>query len=189
MSNETLTRGSGQLRPSSSDKGEEPWWGSDSGGVRGVFEGPRRLASFWIHVTSLIHTFKETEKVGYTVPSEVFRPLDFFHILLHYSLILKLIKYIFSLINLHTIPHNDKVKILTYISIQTFAMRLEIELRWILFTLIILKLFLQLDWSPPVVNSIELIWFGKAHTCLFKVPQLTVHVRAKTKPWGLRNCP
>jgi hypothetical protein len=23
---------------------------------------------------------------------------------------------------------------------------------------------------------------GKAHTCLYKVPQLAVHVRAKTKP-------
>jgi hypothetical protein len=26
-------------------------------------------------------------------------------------------------------------------------------------------------------------------TCLYKVPQLTVHVIAKTKPWGRRNCP
>uniref|UniRef100_A0A8C7DUJ1 Guanylate cyclase n=1 Tax=Oncorhynchus kisutch TaxID=8019 RepID=A0A8C7DUJ1_ONCKI len=39
---------------------------------------------------------------------KVFRPLDFFHILLRYSLILKLIKLVFSLINLHTIPHSDK---------------------------------------------------------------------------------
>ena len=29
----------------------------------------------------------------------------------------------------------------------------------------------------------------KVHTCLYKVPQLTVHVWAKTKPWGWRNCP
>ena len=41
-------------------------------------------------------------------------------------------------------------------------MRLEIE------PLIILELFLQLDWSPPVVNSIDWTWFGKAHTCLYK---------------------
>jgi hypothetical protein len=64
------------------------------------------------------------------------------------------------LINLHTIAHNDKVKTgflrnvckfiknkkqkyLIYISIQT------------LFPLIILEMFLQLDWSPPVVNSID----------------------------------
>jgi hypothetical protein len=26
--------------------------------------------------------------------------------------------------------------------------------------------------------------FVKAYTCIYKVPQLTVHVRAKTKPWG-----
>jgi hypothetical protein len=43
--------------------------------------------------------------------------------LLHYSLILKCIKSFFSLIKLHTIPHNDKLKTendkLFYISIQT----------------------------------------------------------------------
>uniref|UniRef100_A0A8C8CRM9 Guanylate cyclase n=1 Tax=Oncorhynchus tshawytscha TaxID=74940 RepID=A0A8C8CRM9_ONCTS len=43
---------------------------------------------------------------------KVFSPLDFFHILLRYSLILKWIKLFFSLINLHTIPHSDKVKLL-----------------------------------------------------------------------------
>jgi hypothetical protein len=32
---------------------------------------------------------------------------------------------------------------------------LEIELRCILFPLIILEMFLQLDWSPPVVNLID----------------------------------
>ena len=68
-------------------------------------------------------------------------------------------------------------------------MRLEIELRCILFPLIILEMFLQLDWSPPVVNSIHWTWFGKVHRCLYKVSQLTVRVRAKTKPWGWRNCP
>ena len=61
-------------------------------------------------------------------------------------------------------------------------MRLEIELRCILLPLIILEMFLQLDWSPPVVNSIDWTRYGKAHTCLYKVPQLTVHVRAKPKP-------
>ena len=69
---------------------------------------------------------------------------------------------------------------------RPFAMWLKIELRCILFPLIILEMFLQLDWSPPVVNSIDWTWFGKAHTCLYKVPQLTVHVRAKTKSWGRR---
>ena len=60
-------------------------------------------------------------------------------------------------------------------------MKLKIELRCILFPLIILEMFLQLNWSPPVVNSVDWTWFGKAHTCLYKVPQLTVHVRAQTK--------
>ena len=53
--------------------------------------------------------------------------------------------------------------------IQTLSMRLEIELRCILFPLIILEKFLQLDWNPPVVNSIDWTWFGKAHTCLYKM--------------------
>ena len=29
--------------------------------------------------------------------------------------------------------------------------------------------------------------FGKAHTCPYVIPQLTVHVRANTKPWGQRK--
>jgi hypothetical protein len=57
-----------------------------------------------------------------------------------------------------------------------------------MFPLIILEMFLQLDWSPPVVNSTDCTWCGKARTCLYKVRQLTVHVRAKTKPWGRKNC-
>jgi hypothetical protein len=60
-----------------------------------------------------------------------------------------------------------------------FAMRLEVELRCILFPLIILEMFLQLDWSPPAINSTDWTGFGKAH--IYKVPQLTVHVREKTK--------
>ncbi len=57
-----------------------------------------------------------------------------------------------------------------------------------LFPLIMLEIFLQLDWSPPVVNSVDWSWFGKAHTCLYKVPQSIMHVRAQTKPWSPRNC-
>uniref|UniRef100_A0AAZ3S2L1 Poly [ADP-ribose] polymerase n=1 Tax=Oncorhynchus tshawytscha TaxID=74940 RepID=A0AAZ3S2L1_ONCTS len=63
-------------------------------------------------------------------------------------------------------------------------MRLEIEFRRILFPLIILEMFLQLDWNPSVVNSINCTRFGKAHICLYKVPQLTVHIRANTKEYG-----
>jgi hypothetical protein len=50
-------------------------------------------------------------------------------------------------------------------------------------------MFLQLDWSPPAVHSIDLTWFGKAHTCLYSVPQLTLNVKAKNKPRGHWNCP
>jgi hypothetical protein len=42
----------------------------------------------------------------------------------------------------------------TYV-FRTFAVRLETELRCIFFPLIILEMFLQLHWSPPVVNSID----------------------------------
>ena len=48
-----------------------------------------------------------------------------------------------------------KLKYLIYISIQTPSMRLEIELRCILFPLFILEVFLQLNWSPLMVNSID----------------------------------
>jgi hypothetical protein len=49
----------------------------------------------------------------------------------------------------------EKLKFFIYLGIQTLATRLEIELRCILFPLIILEMFLQLDWSPPMVNSID----------------------------------
>ena len=41
---------------------------------------------------------------------KVFRRLHFSHILLCCSLLLKSFKYMFSLINLYSIPHNDKAK-------------------------------------------------------------------------------
>jgi hypothetical protein len=66
-------------------------------------------------------------------------------------------------------------------------MRLEIELRFTLFPLIILEMFQQLDWSPPVVNSIDWTWFGKAHTYPYKVSQLTVHVRVKNQAMRLKE--
>ena len=69
------------------------------------------------------------------------------------------------------------------------AMTLQIELRCIQFPLIILEMSHQLGWSPPVANSIDWTWFIKKHTFLYKVPQLTVHVRAETLPWGPWNCP
>ena len=121
------------------------------------------------------------------MPSE--RRLNFFDILFRYSLILKLVKWKQIPSNLHTVLHNDKVrmwkwekqKYLIYIRIQTFCSETR---NWAL----VHPVPIDHDWSPPVVNSIDWTWFGKAHTCLYKFPQLTVHVRAKTKPWGRRNC-
>ena len=55
-------------------------------------------------------------------------------------------------------------------------MTLQIELRYIQLPLIILEISLQLDWSPPVANSIDWTGFIKKHTFLYKVPQFTVHV-------------
>ena len=69
-------------------------------------------------------------------------------------------------------------------------MRLEIELRCILFPLIILEMFLQLDWSPPLVNSIDWTWFGKTptwlfeSTCLYKGP--TVDSACQSKNHAMR---
>jgi hypothetical protein len=60
--------------------------------------------SFHKEISCICKVFQETGK------HSVFRPLDFFHILLHYSLILKLIQYFFPLINLHTIPQMTKQK-------------------------------------------------------------------------------
>ena len=36
--------------------------------------------------------------------------------------------------------------------------------------------------GPPVATSIDWTWFRKKHTVLYKVPQLTVNIRAETKP-------
>ena len=49
-----------------------------------------------------------------------------------------------------------------------------------------LKCFYTL--SPAVVNSIDWKWFWKSQTCLYNISQLTIPIRAKTKPWGRRNC-
>jgi hypothetical protein len=82
--------------------------------------------------------------------------------LLPYS---KIDQIIFLLIHLHTIPHNGKVK-------TGFFNPWSMETSF--------KLFLQLDWSPAVVNSTDWTRFGKAQTYLYKIPELTVHVRANT---------
>ena len=68
-----------------------------------------------------------------------------------------------------------------------FAMRIKIELRCILFLYIVLEMFLQLVWSPPVVNLIDWTWFGKAHTCLYKGPTVDSACQSKTQIMRLKE--
>ncbi|CDQ98760.1 unnamed protein product, partial [Oncorhynchus mykiss] len=65
-----------------------------------------QLVLFGFQDSVRTHTHVHT----YSPFGKVFRSLDFFHILLRYSPILKWIKSLFPLINLHTIPHNGKAK-------------------------------------------------------------------------------
>ena len=48
-------------------------------------------------------------------------------------------------------------------------MTLKLLLKCILLPMIIFRMFLQLDWSQHVVNSVDWTWFGKAHTCPYTV--------------------
>ncbi len=44
-----------------------------------------------------------------------------------------------------------------------------------------------LESNCGIFSLLDMIWKG-THTCLYKVPQLTVHIRTQTKPWSQRNC-
>ena len=66
--------------------------------------------------------------------------------------------------------YKTKKSLVFLLSIHSLYDQAQIELKCILFPLIILEMFLQLR----VVNLVDLTCFGKAHTCLYKVPQLTV---------------
>ena len=78
----------------------------------------RNICCFIAHLMLLFTFCHEAERKCFSLKliscyskqciRNVFRPLDFFYILLCYSLILKWIH--FSLIYLQTVPHNDKVK-------------------------------------------------------------------------------
>ena len=48
-------------------------------------------------------------------------------------------------------------------------------------------MFLQLDWSPPVANSIDWTWFGKAHTCLYKGPTVDSACQSKNQAIRLKE--
>jgi hypothetical protein len=65
------------------------------------------------HQTSSVHIvdlIKTQRMCLYSAFGKYSDPFDLFHILLRYSLILKYIYFLKSLINLHTIAHNDKQK-------------------------------------------------------------------------------
>ena len=101
---------------------------------------------------------------------KVFRTLSFSKC--SYVTALKWIKYMFFLINLHThYPIMTKQKqVFRHFCICiknkhkcSDPLIWDFDMRCILFPLIILEMFLQLHWSPPVVHSIDWTWFGKAH--------------------------
>jgi hypothetical protein len=78
-----------------------------------IFFLPKQLWDLWCHLWLKAFVLRKlyTPRAGFADKQcirKVFRPLDFFHILL--VLILKLIKYNIFLISLHTIAHIDKVK-------------------------------------------------------------------------------
>jgi hypothetical protein len=85
---------------------------------------------------------------------------------------------------------NKKQKYLIFISIQTLCFEtrnwaqvhpVSIDYPWEVSTT-------WLESNCGKLNWLGMIWKG-THTCLYKGPQLTVHVRANTKPWGWRTCP
>ncbi len=116
----------------------------------------------------------------YTVHSESIKTPSLFSVMLCCSLILQLFKFIVFLINLHSIPHNDKwkqyfrnvctfikkkkLKYHIYISIQTLCNNtckgseylcisaLKPQMPPISLTHCWDILFLHIAWSPPVVN-------------------------------------
>ena len=104
------------------------------------------------------------------------RPLDFFHIFLCCSLILKLIKLNVFLINLQ----HTKYPIMTKRK-QVFRNACTF----------IKKYYLHKysdPWSPPVINSVDWTLFRKAQLSIYG-PTVDSAFRAKNKPWGWRNCP
>ena len=55
--------------------------------------------------------------------------------------------------------------------------------------MILIELFRHLDRSPPVLNSIDWTGFGKEHTCLDEVSELTIHIRAKNQAMKSEELP
>lgn len=99
--------------------------------------------------------------------------------LLCYNLFPKCIKFTFFLNepNVCSISQEHNRPVCKYS--HKFSMKFNLERRCI--PPITLEMFLQLHWSPSAGNSVDRTRFAKAHGCLYKVPQLTVHVRAQTR--------
>ena len=105
---------------------------------------------------------------------KVFRPLSFFPCFVTAQLPSKIDEGKNDFIHLHTLPHKDKAKqvfrhfckckerYLIYLSILTLCYETQLSSGASCFHWSSL-MFLQLDWSTPVVNSIDCTWFGKAH--------------------------
>lgn len=68
---------------------------------------------------------------------------------------------------------------------RVFAFKLKVELMWFPFPLVIIEMFLLINWSPHT----DLAGFGKADPSLHKVSQSTVWAQTKYEVkgsiWGL----
>ena len=71
-------------------------------------------------------------------------------------------------------------------SLRIFSKRIQKEM------ITLIKVFRPFLYNTPIYLDhlwhISPIWFVRAHTCLYKVSQLRMHIRAKPEPWGQRNC-
>ena len=81
---------------------------------------------------------------------------------------------------------NIKQKYLIYISIQTLCNETR---NWTPLHLVCINHSWDVTttWSPPVVNSIDWTWFGKAHTCLFIGPTVDSACQSKNQAMRLKE--
>lgn len=77
---------------------------------------------------------------------------------------------------------------ITHVSVSihtSLAWNPKIELRCI--PLVILQMFLQLHWTPSVVNSVDWTWFGKAHTPVYIRSHVDGACQSTSQAWSQRN--
>lgn len=129
---------------------------------------------FFIHLfSSCLHLrvlhFLIVSNYSSTVQPESIHGASIFPHLLSQSLIPKLINLFFSTLFFFFFANLLKIKIL-------WNHRYEAQVHPV--SLIVLEMFLQLIWSPPVVDSPDWTWFGR-HTPVYIRPHsCTVHTRA-----------